>query len=68
MHDQKEVLTDLQSNDEAESVTVDGFNKLFPSQASLDTVLFVDAASNLAESVRGMCVRSKPFDQQTRDM
>ena len=53
MHDQKELLTDLQSNDEAESVTVDGFNKLFPSQASLDTVLFVDTANNLAEPVGG---------------
>ena len=68
MHDQKEVLTDLQSNDEAESVTVDGFNKLFPSQTSLDMVLFVDATNNLAESVGGMCVRSKPFAQQSRDM
>lgn len=63
MQDPKEVLTDLQSNDESESVTVDGFNKLFPSQASLDTVLFVDAANNLTESVGEMCVRSKPFDQ-----
>lgn len=62
------MLTNLQSNDEAETVTVDGLNKLFPSQTSLDTVLFVDAPNNLAEPVGLVCQKAKPFDQQSRDM